>query len=89
VPRNVVTLVPRRLVLPTRANLDAARKIEAAVIEQFRGRLENRPRRIEIDFSKRRTGVRYAVAAELDRIDPQWRRLFKLYGEDVRMRPWS
>jgi len=83
VPRNVVSLVPRRLVLPTRRNKERQQKVIAALDELYRPRRTQDGHRVtlELDFprslSKREAKER--VAAELTGIDARWRRLFVLY----------
>ncbi len=73
-PRNVVTLSPRLLPLMTNARRD---RIEARLDELYRyRRVEDR---IEIDFPKRDLDARTKVIAELDAIDPKWRRAFAIY----------
>src|SRR5215213_4386420 len=88
VPRNVVTLTPRRLVLPIRRNRTARERIERALVEKYRARREADPERIAIDFSKRalRRAAKDEVAAELDRIEPRWRRLYVLYPSEPSLR---
>ncbi len=74
VPRNVVTLSPRLLLLVTKARRE---RIEACLGELYRyRRVEDR---IEIDFPKRDLDARTKVIAELDAIDPKWRRAFAIY----------
>jgi hypothetical protein len=87
-PRNVVTLKPRVLVLPTRRNRDARDRIVRALAETFQGRQESRPDRIEIDFPSKdpRRAARDAVAAELDRVERRWRRLYVLYPTESSLR---
>jgi hypothetical protein len=87
VPRNVVTLVPRRFVLPRRGNRARRAHIHARLAERYRP-LRDDPTRVELAFPKR-TGRRAAkddVAAELDRIDRGWRRLFVLYPTEDAVR---
>jgi hypothetical protein len=86
--RNVVTLMPRVLVLPTRGNRRARERIDRSVTETFRARRESGPDRIEIDFppgASRRT-ARGAVTAELDRVESRWRRLYVLYPTESSLR---
>jgi len=52
VPRNVVTLTPRVLTLPTRRNRETRQRIEQIVAERYRARVENDAERIEMDFRK-------------------------------------
>jgi hypothetical protein len=87
-PRNVVTLTPRRLVLPTQRNRDARERIEAALVGKYRVRRASDPERIEIDFPKRapRRTAKEEVAAELGRIEPRWRRLYVLYPTESSLR---
>ena len=76
-PRNIVSLHPR---------LDPLRRKRRAR-EQALSELEGRYRfrrvanHVEIDFSKRRprAEVKAEVMRELNRIDPRWRRLFRIY----------
>ena len=87
-PRNVVTLTPRRLVLPMQRNRAARERIERALVDQYRARRESDPERIVIDFPKRarRRAAKAAIAAELDRIEPRWRRLYVLYPSESSLR---
>jgi hypothetical protein len=77
VPRNVVTLVPRSDILGRKR--DARERVLAALGERYRFRTKET--QFEIDFSKRRARheVKAEVIAELERIDPNWRRLFRIY----------
>lgn len=79
-PRNVVTLAPRVLALPTRRNREARRAVESWVVERYRARIETDPTRIEIDFAKNKGGraVKNEVTEGLDRVDPRWRRVLVL-----------
>jgi hypothetical protein len=87
-PRNVVTLSPRLLVLPTRRNREARDRVERALVDRYRARRESDPDRIQIDFSKRqaRRAAKDEVVAELDRIEPRWRRLYVLYPKESSLR---
>lgn len=87
-PRNVVRLTPRLLVLPTERNRAARECIERALVEKYRARRESDPSRIEIDFPKRgsRRAAKNEVAGELDRIEPRWRRLYSLYPSESSLR---
>jgi hypothetical protein len=83
VPRNVVTVVPRRLVLPTRRN----RQARETILEELGQRYRLRHRDdggTAIDFPKRlgRRAARDQVVAELGRIDPRWSRLFVVYPKE-------
>lgn len=88
VPRNVVTLVPRLLVLPTRRNRETREKVEAHLVERHRARAESNPDRIEIDFPKRLGGraAKAEVIESLDEVAPHWRRLFVLYPTETALR---
>jgi hypothetical protein len=88
VPRNLVTLSPRLLVLPAQKNREARRRVEQAVEERFRARRKGDPPHLEIDFPKRhpRRAAKEQVAAELERIEPRWRRLFVLYPTESSLR---
>ncbi len=86
VPRNVVTLSPRRLVLPTRQNRETRGRIQSAVLTRYRARVETYG--IAIDFPKRK-GARAAkdeVAEVLDGVDRRWRRVFVLYPTESTLR---
>ena len=88
VPRNVVTLSPRLLALPTRRNRETRLRIERMVVERFRARVERDPYRVEMDFPKR-TGGRTAkneVIDALEATDPRWRRVFVLYPTESALR---
>lgn len=84
-PRNVVTLSPRADLLRRRD--EARERILAALGDRYRFRRE--ATHVEIDFSKRRASaeVKAEVVAELDRIDPRWRRLFRIYPLDRNTSP--
>ena len=88
VPRNVVTLCPRVLQLPTRRNRETRRRVEEMVVERFRARVERDPERIKMDFPKRIGGraARNEVAHALDAADPRWRRVFVLYPTESSLR---
>jgi hypothetical protein len=89
VPRNVVTVSARAFRLPTRRNRDTEDKVEQALVERFRARAERSPvLHIKIDFPKREShrAAKERVAAELDRIDARWRRVFKLYPTEAALR---
>jgi hypothetical protein len=75
-PRNVVTLVPRFDLVGRRAQ--AREHLLETLGRRYRlRRVENR---VEIDFPKRlETEAKAQVAAELDRVDADWRRVFRLY----------
>jgi len=87
-PRNVVTLSPRRLSLPTRRNRQVRQSVERMVVERYRARVERDPERIEIDFpkDKSRRAAKNEVAAALDAIDAGWRRVFALYPNESSLR---
>ncbi|HWN22329.1 MAG TPA: hypothetical protein VNP93_10180 [Gaiellaceae bacterium] len=87
-PRNVVTLTPRRLVLPTQRNRAARERVERALVDTYRARRESDPERIEIDFPKcaRRRAAKEEVAAALDEVEPRWRRLYALYPTESSLR---
>ncbi len=87
-PRNVVTLSRRWFVLPTRRNRETRQRIEAAVVERFRARVETEPERIAMDFPKRKGGraAKAEVMETLDRIDPRWRAVFVLYPTESSLR---
>jgi hypothetical protein len=79
-PRNVVTLQPRTLVLPTRKNREARQEIVARLGERYRARRQE-DGALEIDFPVKlsRRAAKDQVVSELEEIDPRWRRLFTLY----------
>ena len=87
-PRNVVTLTPRRLVVPTQRNRAARERIERALVDRYRARRESDPERIEIHFPKRapRRAAKEEVAAALDQVEPRWRRLYVLYPSESTLR---
>ena len=87
-PRNVVRLTPRWLVLPLQRNQAARERIEHALVERYRARRESDPERIEIDFPKRapRRAAKEEVAAALDQVEPRWRRLYVLYPSESSLR---
>jgi hypothetical protein len=88
VPRNVVTLTPRVLTLPTRRNRETRARIERFVVERYRARLESDPERIEMDFPKSVGGraAKNEVSQALDSVDPRWRRAFTLYPTESSLR---
>lgn len=88
VSRNVVTVVPRMLVLPTRRNREAQRRVELGLEGRYRARRLRVPKQLEIDFPKRqrRRAAKEEVARELDRLEPRWRRLFVLYPTESSLR---
>jgi hypothetical protein len=87
-PRNVVTLTPRLLALPTRRNRETRERIESFLVRQYRARVELEPYRIKIDFPMRvgRRPARTRVSGDLDRTDPRWRRVFVLYPRESSLR---
>jgi hypothetical protein len=87
-PRNVVTLTPRWLVLPVQRNRAARKRIERALVDKYRARRESDPKRIVIDFPKRapRRASKEEVAAALDEVEPRWRRLYVLYPSESSLR---
>ena len=87
-PRNVVTLTPRLLVLPIKRNRAARERIERALVDTYRARREADPERIEIDFPRRapRRAAKDKIAAELDRIEPRWKRLYVPYPSESSLR---
>ena len=88
VPRNVVTLVPRLLVLPTRRNDEHRQAIIDALAVRYRIRVSDNPKKVEIDFPKRLShrAAKDDVMAELDRLEPTWRRFFVLYPTEDSLR---
>jgi hypothetical protein len=87
-PRNVVTLCPRVLVLPTQSDRDARERIERALIDKYHACRKSDPERLEVYFPKRapRRAAKEEVAAELDRVEPGWRRLYVLYPTESFLR---
>jgi len=87
-PRNVVTLIPRWLVLPVQRNRAARKRIEQALVDKYRARRESGPERIVIDFPKRspRRAAKEEVASALDEVEPRWRRLYVLYPRESSLR---
>ena len=81
VPRNVVTLSPRWQFFPSRRVRAAQKRVAKALAKRYRYRAEPDPMRIEIDFpkSKGRATAKDEVAAALDDLDPNWRRLFVIH----------
>jgi hypothetical protein len=71
VSRNVVTLRLRALCLPTRRNRNTRERVERALKERFRARVDRDPKTIEIDFRNRLPprAAKQEVRDELDRID--------------------
>jgi hypothetical protein len=88
VPRNVVTLTPRWLVLPMRRNRAARERIERALVDRYRARRESDPERIQIDFPKHapRRAAKEEISAALDQVEPNWRRLYVLYPTESSLR---
>jgi hypothetical protein len=87
-PRNVVRLTPRRLVLPTQRNRAARERIERALVDKYRARRASDPERIEIDFPKHapRRAAKEEVAVTLDDVEPRWKRLYVLYPSEASLR---
>ena len=87
-PRNVVTLTPRRFVLPMRGNRAARERIERDLVDKYRAHHESDPDRLAIDFPKRapRRAAKEKIAAELDQVEPRWRRLYVLYPTESSLR---
>ena len=78
-PRNVVTLEPRLDFFGRKRK--AQERLLSAIEERYRVRkVENS---VRIDFPKRvgKQG-KAQVVAELDRIDPNWRRVLRIYPRD-------
>lgn len=90
-PRHVVTLSRRVLVLPTHRNEETRQRIEQMVVDRFRARVERDPDRIEMDFPKRmdRREARDKVAQALNATDARWRRVFVLYPKESWLRTSS
>jgi hypothetical protein len=87
VPRNIVTVMPRRFALPTRRNRETDRKVRERLARRYRPR----PRAdggIEIDFPKRvgRRAAKDEVLAELERVDPRWARVFVVHPRESSLR---
>jgi hypothetical protein len=86
-PRNVVTLTPRLLVLPIKRNRAACERIERALVDKYSARREADPEHIEVDFpAAPRRAAKNKIAAELNRIEPRWRRLYVLYPTESSLR---
>jgi hypothetical protein len=87
-PRNVVTLSPRLLSLPTRRNRELRQRIEGIAVERYRARVENSPDRIEMEFPKEMGGraAKNEVMQALDAAEPKWRRVFVLYPTESSLR---
>ena len=87
-PRNVVTLTRRSLVLPNPRNRVARDRIERALVDKYRARRESNPERIEVDFPTRapRRAAKEEVAAALDQIEPRWSRLYVLFPTESSLR---
>jgi hypothetical protein len=75
-----VSLVPRRSFFRRRERAEARARIAVQLEKRFRPR-HRKDGVIQIDFSKRSSGRRAKadVVEELDRIDPHWSRVFRLY----------
>ena len=87
-PRNVVTLSPKLLSLPTRRNREIRERVRTLVVERYRARVETHPERIEIDFPKRLGGraAKREVLQVLDANEPGWRRVFAPYPTESALR---
>jgi len=87
-PRNAVTLSPRRFVLPLPQNRTARERIERALLDKYRARRESHPDRLEIDFPKHEPhrAAKEVITAELDKVEPRWRRLYVLYPTESSLR---
>jgi hypothetical protein len=88
VPRNVVTLSSRLLVLPTRKNREARRAITAALGNRYPVLSSDGGKRLAIHFPKSVGGraAKDEVTAALDEIDVRWRRFFVLYPNEQSLR---
>jgi hypothetical protein len=88
VPRNVVTLSSRLLVLPTRKNREARRAITAALGDRYPALSSDGGKRLAIHFPKDvgRRAAKDEVTAALDRIDVRWRRFFVLHPDEKALR---
>jgi hypothetical protein len=69
-------------------NRAARERIERALVDKYRARRESDPERIAIDFPKRalHRASKDEIVAELDRIEPRWRRLYVLYPSESSLR---
>ena len=87
-PRNVVTLSPRLLVLPTRSNREARRAIAAALGNRYPVLSTHGGKRLVIHFPKAVGGraAKDEVTAALNQIDVRWRRFFVLYPNERSLR---
>ena len=79
-PRNLITVVPRRFALPTQANRGARELVIRSLHDRYRPRTFD-DGSIQIDFPKSvgRAAARARVVEELDRLEPRWQRLFVIY----------
>ena len=79
-PRNVVTLIPRQLVLPTRNNDDRRQQVVAAIHTHFRPQ-QSQSASWEIHFpnSLGKRTAREQVIEVLTAAEPRWRALLVLY----------
>jgi len=84
-PRNVVTLVPKRRPWSSAKRVQAA--VLAAVVSERRPdpHPHNAGRQVEFSFptSTPRAEAKAEIARALDRIEPRWRRYFSLYPRDA------
>ena len=86
--RNVVTLSPRLLVLPTRSNREARRAIAAALGNRYPVLSSDGGKRLAIHFPKAVGGraAKDEVTAALNQIDVRWRRFFVLHPSERSLR---
>jgi hypothetical protein len=79
-PRNVVTLAPRASLFRRKKHDEARTRIAALLAQRFRPRYRE-DGVIQIDFPKRYSArqAKGQVAIELDQIDRNWSRYYRLY----------
>ena len=90
-PRNVVTVIRRRIVLARGDRRGRQARALASLSERHRLRWREQKDGVEIDFPKSlgRRVAKERIVAELTEIDPAWRRLFVVYPTESALRDWN
>ena len=85
-PRNVVTLRPRLVTLPTRRNRETRKRVERFVVERYRASIYDEGIKIHFPKRKGRRAAKDEVTRALDATDANWRRVFVLYPKESALR---
>jgi len=88
VPRNVVTVVRRRSILPRRAGRTERQDHALAQLEERYRVVPRDGEGVEIHFPNAlgKRAAKEQVVAELERIEPAWSRLFVVYPRESALR---